>query len=140
MIAAIDDDQAPRRVDARSSCSLLVQHCLVEAVADDLLQEIADQPCRAAACPQRLQHASLSGSVRLVRSGSLVRLGSVPPLRSDMPRRLHSTTEVLGVTPYIAAISALSAVFCRVARNAIRTGRLLRSRGRSHQTVREITL
>src|SRR6266849_1219834 len=48
---------------ARSSCSLLVQHGLVETVAGDLLQEIADQPCRAELAhrprglTQRLQHA-----------------------------------------------------------------------------------
>ena len=55
--------QALRRADARSSCSLLVQHCLVETVVGDLFQEIADQPCRAVLAhrprglTQRLQHA-----------------------------------------------------------------------------------
>ena len=50
-------------LDARSSCSLLVQHCLVETVVGDLFQEIADQPCRAVLAhrprglTQRLQHA-----------------------------------------------------------------------------------
>jgi hypothetical protein len=41
---------------------LLIEHCLVEVVADDPLQEIADQPCRAALAhrprglTRRLQH------------------------------------------------------------------------------------
>ena len=48
-VAAVDVGSATkrRRADARSSCSLLVQHCLVETVAGDLFQEVADQPCRA---------------------------------------------------------------------------------------------
>src|SRR6476661_3388328 len=44
------------------SCSLLVQHCLVETVAGDRFQEVADQPCHAVLAhrprrlTQRLQH------------------------------------------------------------------------------------
>src|SRR4029077_2363771 len=51
------------RGEQTPSCSLLVQHGLVETVAGDLLQEIADQPCRAVLAhrprglTQRLQHA-----------------------------------------------------------------------------------
>ena len=80
---------------------LLIEQCLVEVVADDPLQEIADQPCRAALAhrprglTQRLQHVVAEWQ-RFVWQRQVGTLRQRPALaqRDAMPSRAPSGSRV----------------------------------------------